>query len=171
MFGLEQLHWRSNMWPCKLKLDEKKSKHASLANSFDTTWKEGQCHEPAGEECNKYDLTTAPCLWLPNHYDFILQGYVPLGKWALGNLSFLGQMDPSSGVTMVPQEKWEPSSLRNHGSLRQSDTFNPYYAKKIKMKNHSKCNFSSIICKHFFNFSFILYNIYNKKNFLLWNVA
>jgi hypothetical protein len=64
-----------------LKSDEKKSKHAGLAqeNGFCSCkysqfaeageWHSKSC-EPAREECNKYDLTTVPYFLLANHKDW-----------------------------------------------------------------------------------------------------
>ncbi len=67
-----------SMWPWILKLGEEKSKHAGLAqqNGFSPAFLhsllrlvKGSC-APARAECNKYDLTAAPCFWLANHNDW-----------------------------------------------------------------------------------------------------
>jgi hypothetical protein len=77
------------MWFCKSKLDEEKSKHAGLAekNDFGPTFLHSllslmhskappakeECAPPSQEEeCNKYDMTAAPCFWLANHDGLLL---------------------------------------------------------------------------------------------------
>jgi hypothetical protein len=60
-------------------LDEEKPKHAHSAQQnwfwphisvrFEKKGKPKQSITHAREECNKYDLTAAPCFLLGNHYD------------------------------------------------------------------------------------------------------
>ncbi len=76
----------------QIELDEEKSNPACLAqqNGF---WpnilhgllrlvKAQQSLTPAREECNKYDLTDAPCFWLTKYYDwstcFAIRGLPPI---------------------------------------------------------------------------------------------
>ncbi len=67
-------------WPCRLKLDEEKSKRVGLAhkNGFAHEYLQtvlklikgaAKCAPSAREKCNNYVLTAAPCFRVANHND------------------------------------------------------------------------------------------------------